>query len=107
MFLATCGGFTIVSSSLPHFLSSRLPFPHFCLPFHVSKPKNRRVKRALEARAPKLIENTKSALFVRGGHTSGTVTQALKDVVSVMVVFQMLKSPACKVDCKMDHLSHF
>jgi ribosome production factor 2 len=46
----------------------------------VVKPKNRRVKRALEARAPKLIENTKSALFVRGGHTSETVTQALKDV---------------------------
>ena len=40
------------------------------------------MKRALEARAPKLIENTKSALFIRGGHTSTIVTQALKDVVS-------------------------
>ena len=27
------------------------------------------------------MENTKTAMFIRGGHTSETVTQALKDLV--------------------------
>ncbi|CAI8048707.1 Ribosome production factor 2 homolog, partial [Geodia barretti] len=46
----------------------------------IVKPKTQRAKRALETKAPKLVENTKSALFIRGGHTSETVTQALKDL---------------------------
>ena len=62
---------------------SPLPSPN------VSKPKNQRVKRALEARAPKLVENTKSALFIRGGHTSMTVTQALKDMVGFVTILVM------------------
>ena len=52
------------------------------MPFLISsKPKNQRVKRALEERAPKLVENEKSAMFIRGGRTSETVTQVLKDLV--------------------------
>lgn len=42
-------------------------------------PKGRRF---LEAREPKLVENTKTTMFIRGGRTSETVTQALKDLVS-------------------------
>jgi ribosome production factor 2 len=33
----------------------------------------------LEKRAPKLIENVKQALFVRGGHTNSTITDCLKN----------------------------
>jgi len=49
----------------------------------VIKPKNQRVKRALEKRDSKLIENDKTALFIKGGHTSETVTQVLKDLYSL------------------------
>ena len=47
-----------------------------------SKPKNQRVKRALDKRAPKIHENPKSSMFIRGGNTSETITQVLKDLVS-------------------------
>jgi len=40
------------------------------------------VKRALEKREPKIYENDKTAIFVRGGHTSETVTQFLAELVS-------------------------
>lgn len=46
----------------------------------VVKPKTQRSKRALEKREPKLIENDKSAMFIKGGHTSEVVSQALKDL---------------------------
>ncbi|XP_033125675.1 ribosome production factor 2 homolog [Anneissia japonica] len=52
----------------------------------IVKPKNQRTKRALEHRAPKLIEKTKTAMFVRGGRTSERVTQVLKELY-------MLKKP--------------
>ena len=68
-----------MESSMVLWWFSLTPF----LSISVSKPKNQRVKRALEARAPKLLENTKTALFIRGGHTSETVTQALKDIVRI------------------------
>jgi hypothetical protein len=48
-----------------------------------SKPKNARVKRALEAREPKVVENEKSAIFVRGQNTSERVRDAMKDLVSM------------------------
>lgn len=47
-----------------------------------SKPKNQRVKRALEDRAPKLVENSKKAMFIRGGKVSELVSQAMKELVS-------------------------
>ena len=53
----------------------------------ISKPKNQRVKRALEQRAPKLVENEKTAMFIRGGNTSETVTQVLKELVSARNIY--------------------
>jgi len=46
----------------------------------VVKPKNQRSKRALESREPKAIENTKSALFVRGSKCSEKCLTLLKDI---------------------------
>eukprot|EP00741_Cyanophora_paradoxa_P006500 tig00001003_g6291.t1 len=46
----------------------------------VRKPKNQRAKRALERRAPKLVENPKHSLVLKGKHTSGTITQVLTDL---------------------------
>lgn len=48
------------------------------------KPKSKRSKRFLESRAPKLTEDVKSAMIMKGGNTSQTITQALKDIVSNM-----------------------
>jgi len=39
------------------------------------------VKRALEKREQKIFENDKTAIFVRGGHTSEVVTQFLSELV--------------------------
>ena len=50
------------------------------------KPKNQRVKRALEKREAKIHENDKTAIFIRGGHTSEVVTQVLNE----MVLFQLI-----------------
>lgn len=47
-----------------------------------SKAKTQRGKRAIESRAGKVVENTKTAMFIRGGKTSEVVTQAMKDLVS-------------------------
>lgn len=47
------------------------------------KPKTKRAKRFLENRAPKLTENTKNAMFIKGGNANSTVTDALKDIVSM------------------------
>ncbi|MBN3295106.1 RPF2 factor, partial [Amia calva] len=47
------------------------------------KPKTKRSKRFLQSREPKLTENTKNAMLIKGGNTSETVTQALKDIYSL------------------------
>ncbi|XP_060711848.1 ribosome production factor 2 homolog isoform X2 [Hemiscyllium ocellatum] len=49
----------------------------------VCKPKTKRAKRFLEKRDPKIIENTKNAMLIKGGNTSETVTQALRDIYSL------------------------
>lgn len=49
----------------------------------VVKPKTRRSKRFLESRAPKLIEDVKTAMIMKGGNTSQTVTHALKDIYAL------------------------
>ncbi|MBN3315788.1 RPF2 factor, partial [Atractosteus spatula] len=49
----------------------------------VVKPKTRRSKRFLQSREPKLSENVKSAMLIKGGNTSESVTQALKDLYSL------------------------
>ncbi|XP_030850526.1 ribosome production factor 2 homolog [Strongylocentrotus purpuratus] len=46
----------------------------------IVKPKNQRVKRALEKRDPKLVENTKTSLMIRGGHTSEKITALLTEL---------------------------
>lgn len=43
-------------------------------------PKTNKGKRALEKREPKVFENPKVAMLIKGGNTSQTVTEALKDV---------------------------
>ena len=50
------------------------------LPFS-SKPKSARVKRALEEREPKVVENPKTAIFVHGNKTGERVAIALKELV--------------------------
>ena len=47
-----------------------------------SKPKTQRGKRFLQDRESKIYENTKRTMFVKGGNTSQTVTQLLKELVS-------------------------
>ena len=49
--------------------------------FFCRKPKNARSKRVLEAREPKVNENIKSAIFVRGSQTSAVVNSTLSDLV--------------------------
>ncbi|EWC45961.1 ribosome production factor-like 2 [Drechslerella stenobrocha 248] len=44
------------------------------------KPKNARSKRVLEAREPKLVENEKTTLFLRGTSASSVVQDALGDL---------------------------
>jgi len=46
----------------------------------IKKAKTRRGKRVLENRAPKLAENEKTAIFVRGGKCGQDVTSFLKDL---------------------------
>lgn len=48
-----------------------------------SKPRNARSKRALEKRAPKEIENPKSALFLRGTTCSQVVQDAMAELYSL------------------------
>jgi ribosome production factor 2 len=49
--------------------------------FICSKPTTHRAKRALQAREPKLVENTKNTLFIRGRKTSAVVVNCMKDLV--------------------------
>lgn len=53
----------------------------------IIKPKSQRHRRVLEQRAPKIFENDKTALFIRGGNTSNIVTTALQEL-------HMMKKPA-------------
>ncbi|KAK1338109.1 hypothetical protein QTO34_001219 [Cnephaeus nilssonii] len=44
------------------------------------KPKTKRAKRFLEKREPKLSENIKNAMLIKGGNANSAVTQVLRDV---------------------------
>ncbi|PWN91654.1 Brix-domain-containing protein [Acaromyces ingoldii] len=48
-----------------------------------SKPRNARSKRALEKRESKELESAKTAIFVRGSHTSEAVSCALKELAGL------------------------
>lgn len=50
------------------------------------KPKTKRAKRVLEKREPKLSENIKNAMLIKGGNASSTVTQVLRDVVRIYIL---------------------
>jgi len=47
------------------------------------KPTNPRALRAWKDRQPKVYENTKKAMFIRGHKSSQIVTQTLKDLTSL------------------------
>ncbi|KAI1386749.1 Brix-domain-containing protein [Hypoxylon trugodes] len=47
------------------------------------KPRNARSKRALEKKAPKVVENPKTALFLRGTSCSQVIQDALTDLYSL------------------------
>lgn len=49
----------------------------------VVKPKTQRGKRALLKRAPRLTENTKTTIFIRGSKTSDKVLKCMKDLVAL------------------------
>ena len=42
----------------------------------VLKPKSKKAKRFLEKREPKLNENIKNAMLIKGGNANATVTQS-------------------------------
>uniref|UniRef100_A0A8C4WMF7 Ribosome production factor 2 homolog n=1 Tax=Gopherus evgoodei TaxID=1825980 RepID=A0A8C4WMF7_9SAUR len=54
-------------------------------PSGLQKPKTKRAKRFLEKREPKLTENTKNAILIKGGNANLTVTETLKDIVSILL----------------------
>uniref|UniRef100_A0A8C5NHK0 Ribosome production factor 2 homolog n=1 Tax=Gouania willdenowi TaxID=441366 RepID=A0A8C5NHK0_GOUWI len=53
------------------------------LKMYFVKPKTKRSKRFLDNRAAKLTENVKGAIIMKGGNTSQTITQTLKDIYSL------------------------
>uniref|UniRef100_A0A286X9M7 Ribosome production factor 2 homolog n=1 Tax=Cavia porcellus TaxID=10141 RepID=A0A286X9M7_CAVPO len=56
----------------------------------VLKPKTKRAKRFLEKREPKLSENIKNAMLIKGGNANATVTQVLKDVYALKKPYGVL-----------------
>ena len=46
----------------------------------VQKIKTKRGKRILDDRAPKTVENDKTALLIKGGKTSEVISDVLKDL---------------------------
>uniref|UniRef100_A0A8C5I5A1 Ribosome production factor 2 homolog n=1 Tax=Gouania willdenowi TaxID=441366 RepID=A0A8C5I5A1_GOUWI len=54
-----------------------------CNGFILEKDEETRSKRFLDNRAAKLTENVKGAIIMKGGNTSQTITQTLKDIYSL------------------------
>lgn len=54
------------------------------------KPKTKRAKRFLEKREPKLSENIKNAMLIKGGNANSTVTQVLRDVYALKKPYGVL-----------------
>ena len=54
---------------------NQIEYPYF------SKPKNARSKRAMEAREPKVVEDARTAIFVRGTHTGEVLNGVFRDLV--------------------------
>ncbi len=68
-----------VFDSLPKFLILMVDKKDF------RKPKTKRGKRFLQNRESKVIENTKQALFVKGGRTNEIITKSLKEFVKILL----------------------
>ncbi|TNM94522.1 ribosome production factor 2 homolog [Takifugu rubripes] len=49
----------------------------------ITNPKTKRSKRFLESRAPKLVEDGKSAMIMKGGNTSQLISNVLKDIYAL------------------------
>lgn len=63
-----------------------------------SKPKNARSKRVLKNRESKVKENAKTAIFVRGSHTSEAVKIALSELVRLVSVRRHTISSIITID---------
>jgi ribosome production factor 2 len=80
--------FIIPQHSLSHASRNVCHCSHLCIvrkadsQSTISKPKNARSKRALEAREPKEVEDPRTVIFVRGTHTGEVVNGVMKDLVS-------------------------
>ena len=46
----------------------------------IARAKNARQKRKLEHEAPKVVENTKSTIFIKGGNVSDVIINVFKDL---------------------------
>ena len=57
----------------------------------VVRAKNARQKRKLENEAPKVFENAKSTIFIKGGNVSDVITSVFKDLHRLKVRFRLLK----------------
>uniref|UniRef100_A0A2K5EFS2 Ribosome biogenesis protein RPF2 homolog n=1 Tax=Aotus nancymaae TaxID=37293 RepID=A0A2K5EFS2_AOTNA len=57
----------------------------------VVKLKMKRAKRFLEKREPKLNENNKNAMLIKGGNANATVMQILKDVCALKKPYEIIK----------------
>ncbi len=64
-------------------MTSTFPPEAMVLMQRVVKPKTQRAKRALQAREPKAVENTKNTLFIKGSTCSARVSQVLKDLYAL------------------------
>uniref|UniRef100_A0A674MBN0 Ribosome production factor 2 homolog n=1 Tax=Takifugu rubripes TaxID=31033 RepID=A0A674MBN0_TAKRU len=67
-------------------------------------PKTKRSKRFLESRAPKLVEDGKSAMIMKGGNTSQLISNVLKDIVSKPIVLETIRPCeffSKKTDCSL------
>ena len=56
----------------------------------IVRAKNARQKRKLEKAAPKVYENTKSTIFIKGGNVSDIVTSVFKDLHMLKVLIQYM-----------------
>ena len=78
--------------------------------YSFSKPKTQRGKRFLQDREPKIFENTKRCMFIKGGNTSQTVTQLLKELVSInaclMSLLRCAKLPNVHIHIQVYSLFH-
>jgi len=62
-------------------------------------PKSQRTKRILDDKAPKLVENVKKSLELKGANSSQIINDTLKDFVSVDLIWR------CRC-CPLAHLSN-